>query len=203
MTDNKEGKSSIEIDPSVVEEAVNAVDPKAKETAKEEENQTKDEVDYKDRLIRLTADFDNYRKRVVKEKTEYIKYGNEHLLKEILPILDNFERALAAENNADAASILKGVEMIFLQLSQTLEKFGLKSESTKGQTFDPNLHDAMSHVPAKDADPNTIVEEHQKLYRYHNKLLRPALVTVAKEEEENSDTPQDEEDGDKQDLEVS
>lgn len=154
------------------------------DSSSENIEEEKKEVDYKDRFIRLSADFDNYRKRILKEKTDYIKYGNEALLKELLPILDNFERALGSSSESDAASILQGVEMIFGQFTQTLEKFGLKGETTKGHPFDPNLHEAMSNQESEDHEPNTIMEEHQKLYRYHEKLLRPALVTVSKAKDE-------------------
>lgn len=191
MSEKKDPNAEISIDPELVDEALHAVTDGDETPKADPERPEKEEVDYKDRLIRLTADFDNYRKRIVKEKSEYIKYGNEHLLKEMLPIIDNFERALQAENNADAASILKGVEMIFVQLTQTLEKFGLKSESAKGQTFDPNLHDAMSNVTDPEVEPGTIVDEHQKLYRYHDKLIRPALVTVAQEASNSSEEDQE------------
>lgn len=136
--------------------------------------------DYKNQFVRLSADFDNFRKRTFKEKTDYIKYGNESLLKDLLPIMDNFERALDSSSESDATSILQGVQMIFLQLTQTLEKFGLKGQDTKGQNFDPNLHEAMSNIEDESHPPNTVIEQHQKLYRYHEKLLRPALVTVTK-----------------------
>ncbi|MCB0272260.1 MAG: nucleotide exchange factor GrpE [Bdellovibrionales bacterium] len=189
MIKKKDASPQIEIDPSVLEEAASVVktkdvDPdefaqKDSESETGEAKKTVPDVDYKDRFIRLSADFDNFRKRIQKEKIEYIKYGNEALLKELLPILDNFERALSASETSDASSILQGVKMILTQMMGTLEKFGLTSMSSMDQPFDPNLHDAMANVEDDNAKPNTIVEEHQKMYRYHDKLLRPALVTVA------------------------
>ena len=191
----------IDIDPEILHEAASAIPSEevapntdssldtANMSGTESENGPPDketQPDYKDRFIRLSADFDNYRKRILKEKTDYIKYGNEALLKEILPILDNFERALSASSESDATSILQGVEMIFGQLTQSLEKFGLHSEVTQGQPFDPNLHEAMSNVEDDSVAPNTVIQEHQKLYRYHEKLLRPALVTVSKAKDDSS-----------------
>ncbi|MCB1197312.1 MAG: nucleotide exchange factor GrpE [Deltaproteobacteria bacterium] len=191
----------IDIDPEILQEAAAAIPSEevapstdasidaASISTTEPEDGTADketQPDYKDRFIRLSADFDNYRKRILKEKTDYIKYGNEALLKEILPILDNFERALSASSESDATSILQGVEMIFGQLTQSLEKFGLHSEVTQGQPFDPNLHEAMSNVEDDSVAPNTVIQEHQKLYRYHEKLLRPALVTVSKAKDDSS-----------------
>jgi|GEM_PF-1560462 len=164
-------------DPEQIPEDVSAAPPVQ---ADQDKDQSDPETDFKDRFIRLSADFDNFRKRIFKEKTDYIKYGNEALLRELLPIMDNFERAMVSSSDSDAASILQGVQMILLQLTQTLEKFGLNGEKTLGQLFDPNLHEAVSNVEDDQAIPNTIIEEHQKLYRYHEKLLRPALVTVAK-----------------------
>jgi molecular chaperone GrpE len=180
---DKQGNPTVEISSDILEEAENAVDPKKTEDKEQE---------YYDKFVRLTADFDNYRKRIQKEKTQYIKYGNENLLHDLLPILDNFERALDSSQDSDAKSILEGVRMIYGQLSSNLASHGLQAKSTVGQPFDPNMHEAMSHVESDQAQAGTVLQEHQKMYMYHDKLLRPALVTVAKEM--NNDDASDSED---------
>jgi molecular chaperone GrpE len=182
-------KPKIDFDPSLMEEAVKAVeDPKSNEATKESELSDEQKVkiqeepsadEYRDRWIRVTADFDNFRKRVQKEKADMIKYGNENLIKDLLPVLDNFERAMAAPN-ANNDSFAQGVQMIYSQLLGMLERFGVTSESVKGKSFDPNLHEAMSYKEDTSVDPHTIVEEHQKMYFLNKKLIRPALVTVSK-----------------------
>ena len=138
--------------------------------------------DYYDKYLRLAADFDNFRKRTLKERSDYIKYSNEAIVKDLLPALDNFERAIEHVQNAkDLESIVTGVQMIFSQLESTLERFGVKKISSSGKDFDPTLHEAVSYVPSPEHEANTIIQEHQKAYFLHDRLLRPALVTVAAE----------------------
>ena len=195
-------KVEIEIDPSLMDEAMIS-DSKSKERTKEsklsetqkEKIQTEPSADeYRDRWVRVTADFDNFRKRVQKEKADMIKYGNENLIKELLPVLDNFERAMAAPN-AGNDSFAQGVQMIHQQLLMMLERFGVTSESAKGKIFDPNLHEAMSYKEDSSVDPHTVLEEHQKMYFLNKKLIRPALVTVSKGDgvpETNDEEPSEE-----------
>lgn len=188
----------IEIDPSLVDEAMNAVGEKNNEPTKESQlsdeqkaqiQQEPNAEEYRDRWIRVTADFDNFRKRVQKEKSDMIKYGNENLIKEILPALDNFERAMAAPN-AGTDSFAQGVQMIYSQFKNILERFGLTTETALGKLFDPNMHEAMSYKEDASVPPHTVLEEHQRMYFLNKKLIRPALVTVSKGgEEEMSDAP--------------
>lgn len=133
-----------------------------------------------DHLQRLQAEFDNYRKRTLKEKTEIIKYASERLVGELLPVLDNFERAAsAAQINPDFTSFSQGVEMILRQLQTALSKEGLKAMETVGQPFDPNLHDAVLRVDSEEHPENTVVEELQKGYFLKEKVLRPSMVKVS------------------------
>ncbi len=178
----------IEIDPSLMDEAVNAVKDKDNEPTKEskltaeqkEQIQQEPSADeYRDRWIRVTADFDNFRKRVQKEKADLIKYGNENLIKELLPVLDNFNRALSTTSQG-GDSFIQGVQMINSQLNGMLERFGLTTESALGKSFDPNLHEAMSYKEDASVAPHTVIEEHHKMYFLNKKLIRPALVTVSK-----------------------
>jgi len=133
-----------------------------------------------DHLLRLQADFDNYRKRSQKEKTELIKYASERIVGELLPVLDNFERAAcAAKANSDIVAFSQGVDMIFRQLQAALSKEGLKAMDAIGQPFDPNLHEAVLRVESEEHPENTVVEELQKGYYLKEKVLRPCMVKVA------------------------
>ena len=133
-----------------------------------------------DKFVRERADLENYRKRVQKEKEELLKYGTESLLVEILPIIDNMERALAhvADDNQDP--VIVGVRMTLDMLLASIRKFGVSTvDAAKGVTFDPAVHQAMGQVECCDQDANTIVEVYQKGYLLNERLLRPAMVSVA------------------------
>ena len=133
-----------------------------------------------DHLLRLQADFDNYRKRTQKEKTEIIKYASERVIGDLLPVLDNFERAVsAAQINPDFSAFSQGVEMILRQLQTALSKEGLKAIEAIGQPFDPNLHDAVLRVESEEHPENTVVDELQKGYYLKEKVLRPSMVKVS------------------------
>ena len=134
-----------------------------------------------DQLMRLQAEYDNYRKRTLKEKTEIIKYATEGLVGELLPILDNFDRALsAAKVTSDFDSFSQGVEMIFRQIEAALGKEGLKAIDAVGQPFDPNIHEAVLQVATDEHPENIILEELQKGYFLKEKVLRPSMVKVSK-----------------------
>jgi len=136
--------------------------------------------DYYGQLQRLQADFDNYRKRTQKEKVELIKYASEHLVAELLPVLDNFDRAVsAAKVNPDFTSFSQGVEMILRQMQTALSKEGLKAMDAVGQPFDPKLHEAVLRVASEEHAENTVVEELQKGYYLKEKVLRPCMVKVS------------------------
>ena len=135
--------------------------------------------DYYGQLQRLQADFDNFRKRTQKEKLDLIKYASERLVVELLPVLDNFDRAVsAAKDNPDFASFSQGVEMILRQMQTALSKEGLKAMDAVGQPFDPNLHEAVLRVDSEEHPENTVVEELQKGYYLKEKVLRPCMVKV-------------------------
>lgn len=128
---------------------------------------------------RLQAEFDNYRKRTQREKEEYIKYASEQVVKGLLPVLDNFERALAAAKvKQDFAGFVQGVDMIFRQLSDILTKEGLAPIEAVGQMFDPNFHEAILQVEGPHPE-NTVVEEVQKGYLLKEKVIRPSMVKVS------------------------
>lgn len=133
-----------------------------------------------EQMLRLQADFDNYRKRTQKEKTEIINFASERIVGDLLPILDNFERAAsAAKTNPDIVAFSQGVDMIFRQLQTALSKEGLKAMEAVGQPFDPNLHEAVLRVDSDEHPENTVVEELQKGYFLKEKVLRPCMVKVS------------------------
>ena len=133
-----------------------------------------------DKFVRERADLENYRRRVQKEKEEILKYGNESLLLEILPAVDNMERALdhVAEDSQDP--VIAGVRMTLDMLLAALKKFGVTTvESAPGVAFDPAVHQAMGQVECADQETNTVVQVYQKGYLLNERLLRPAMVSVA------------------------
>lgn len=135
--------------------------------------------EYYNHLQRLKAEFDNFRKRTVKEKEEAAKYASERIVLSLLPILDNFERALeSTKSNKDFESFSQGVEMILRQLQKVLENEGLKSFDVIGSEFDPNLHEALIREES-DQDENIILEELQKGYCLKDKVIRPSRVKVS------------------------
>jgi len=144
-----------------------------------------------DRYLRLAAEFENYKKRSQKELDEYRKYATERLLKELLPVLDNLQRALQhGRQSGKSEGVLQGVELTSKQYEEILSRFGVRPIPTVGLPFDPNVHQAVAMVKAKGQKPNTIVEEYEKGYYLHDRVLRPAMVTVA-ESGRNEASPHD------------
>lgn len=134
-----------------------------------------------DRFLRQVAELENFKRRTVREKEEAIRYANENLLKDLLPVLDNLERAVEhAKGGGNGKPLLEGVEMVLKGLLDALNKYGVKQISAKGESFDPNKHEAIAQVESEKHDPNTVIEEHHKGYFLLDRLLRPALVSVAK-----------------------
>ena len=134
-----------------------------------------------DRLLRLAAEFENYKKRVARDRAEVIRTANEELLLELLPVLDNLERALAAARKADSTEALaEGVDLVLRLFQGVLERAGVKPIDSVGQAFDPAVHQAVAVVESPDAPDQTVVEEVQRGYWLHAKVLRPAMVKVAK-----------------------
>jgi molecular chaperone GrpE len=132
-----------------------------------------------DRFVRERADLENYRKRVNREKEELLNYGNKSLIEEILPVLDNMERALAHASEDGQAAVVEGIRMTHGMLVAALKKFGVTPIEAVGTPFDSAFHQAMAQVPSDEYPPNTVVEEHQKGYLLKERLLRPAMVTVS------------------------
>lgn len=135
-----------------------------------------------ERLLRTTADFDNFKKRAARERQDAVRYANESLIQKLLPILDNFEMALAAAQNqpANAESLTAGVTMILQQVKSVLVEFGVEEVDATGQPFDPNLHEAVSQQESADVPEGQVLQQLRKGYRLRERLLRPATVVVAK-----------------------
>lgn len=147
-----------------------------------------DVKDLTDKYLRSLADLDNQRKRTIKEKEETLKYANERLILEILPVLDNFERAIeAGEDSDNTKKLLDGVKLIFRQLSDVLQKEGVRSFDSVGEKFDPYKHEAFLAIESKEHEPSTILEEIEKGYILKDKVIRPAKVTVSKQDEVKED----------------
>jgi molecular chaperone GrpE len=135
--------------------------------------------DARDRMLRVAADFENYKKRVRKEQAESESKARESVLRDVLEVADNLERAASVSETADFKSLQKGIELVNRLFQGKLERHEVRAFESKGQPFDPRIHDAVSQVPTADAPPGSVVSEIQKGYRIGDRLLRPALVVVA------------------------
>jgi molecular chaperone GrpE len=134
-----------------------------------------------DRFVRLTADFDNYKKRAARERQEGIAFANENLLAKLLPVLDAFEMALAAaSNDPSGKSLQTGIVMISNQLKSALAEAGLEEIEAGGKPFDPNLHEAVSQQESADAPEGQVLRQIRRGYKFRNRLMRAAGVIVAK-----------------------
>ena len=143
--------------------------------------------DNQDRLLRALAEAENVRRRLERTADDRVKYANEAILRDLLPVLDNFDRALAAaRNGGSAANVVEGVELIQRELLRVLERAGLSRYSAVGQPFDPARHEAIARVVSGEAPPDTVVSETGPGYLLHGRVLRPALVAVAAAPDEDA-----------------
>jgi molecular chaperone GrpE len=134
-----------------------------------------------DRFVRERAELENFKKRTAREREESIRYGNETLLRDLLPVLDNLERALDhANTGGNGQPLLEGVNLVLGGFLDVLGRHGVKTIVALGELFDPSRHEAMEQVESDEHKPNTVVREHQKGYVLHDRLIRPALVGVSK-----------------------
>jgi molecular chaperone GrpE len=154
-----------------VEELTKVLKTKEKELQKEH-----------DRWLRSVAELENYKKRMAREKAEILKFGNESLMRELLSVIDNLELSLEHARNANnIEAITQGIDLVRKEFLQKLEKFGLRAISVKvGEKFDPNKHEATARVETSEHPEDTIIKEFQKGYMFHERLLRPSRVSVAK-----------------------
>ena len=143
----------------------------------ERDNLFAERTDLQERLVRRQAEFDNFRRRAERERLDVIDYANTETVRALLPIIDDFERALKIESFDKEYS--RGMELIYQRLSESLKKLGLEPLDTAGQTFDPHVHHAVEMVESSDHEDHTILDEYQRGYNFKGKLLRPAMVKVA------------------------
>ncbi|MFC2638777.1 MAG: nucleotide exchange factor GrpE [Mitsuokella sp.] len=183
-----EAEANLKADETAEEEAVDEADAQEEaqaETPEEEaetlraevERLTADLKEKEDRVLRLQADFENFRRRVSKERIELADVVKQDFLKDMLPLVDNFERAMAAEKT-DGEAFQKGVEMIYTQFGEILKKNGLEPIETEGRKFDPNFHQAVMRVADPELEDERIVKELQRGYTAHGRVLRPSMVQV-------------------------
>ena len=171
------------LDPSVSDAQSTALD-QAAELAKLRENleaKEKEANENYDRYLRQVAELENFRKRANRERDEAIRFANEALVKDLLPVVDNLERAVAhAKDGGNGKPLVEGVEMVLRGFFDTLAKHGVVPIAAVGQRFDPEKHEAMAQIESGTYEPDTVVEEYHKGYLLRDRLLRPALVSVAK-----------------------
>ena len=134
-------------------------------------------ADLKDRLLRSLADFDNFRRRAERDRSEYVQFAATEMVRDLIPVVDDFRRAMKVET-ADR-EYAKGIEMIYQRLMEMLKKAGLEVIEATGKPFDPNRHQAVDRVQTDDLPDQTVLEEYQSGYNFKGKLLRPAMVKVA------------------------
>jgi len=138
-----------------------------------------------DRFLRQTAELENFKKRAAREKAEAIRYANESVIRDLLPVIDNLERAVEhAQEGGNDKPLVEGVEMVLKSFLDVLARHGVTLISARGQSFDPEKHEAIAQIETDQVEPNTVVEEHHKGYYLLDRLLRPSLVSVAKRLEE-------------------
>lgn len=194
-TDNEKRSDeghNIEIETDTAEEdAVSEVPEEAEQPKEEGLSGTKASIEeLHDKYVRLYAEFDNYKKVSAKQRSELLKYSNEHIMNDLLTVIDHLELALQhASGDGVQSSLTEGVEMTLRELKSILEKHGLSYIETLDKPFDPNIHHAMSQIDAEDVEENTVVKEFRKGYRYKERVLRASLVGVSRKplQEENEE----------------
>ncbi len=148
-----------------------------------------------DLLLRERAELENFKRRMEREKREALRFASEPLLRDILPVIDNLERAIAhAKGSEGSQALVEGVELVLRSLLDAIGRHGVSRVKAKGEAFDPSLHEAVGQIENAEIAPNSVLEEHQSGYQLHDRLLRPAMVSVSKapppisKEEEKSES---------------
>jgi molecular chaperone GrpE len=169
------------IESATTEQSENVEKEKQSEGKDKEQELGEKLVEINDKYLRIYSEYENYRKRTAKEKADLIKYGSEEMIKAILPVVDDFERAIQAfDNSEDTAAFKEGVLLIYNKLIKTLEQKGVKAIEAKGEKFDENLHEAVTQFPAaEESQKGTVIEEVLKGYYLHDKVIRYSKVVVA------------------------
>ena len=180
-----EGSEEVEAESQGSAEPQAAAEPQVETGAPSVEDQLRGEIQaLKDRYLRMAAEYENQRRRMLREQQESAQFANENLIKELLATVDNLERALGHARSGEGGTfnpekLVEGVELTRRSLLNTLERHGVERIEAVGAKFDPRLHEAMRQIPTADQEPNTIVEVYQDGYLLKGRLLRPAMVAVA------------------------
>lgn len=175
VTESSNGKEDVKASENVEKKAKSEDEP-----SEALDKNAQPEEDSEAKYLRLMAEFQNYKKRVAKEKTDIHSYANEKIVTELLEVLDNFERALASETSVEAEGYAQGMKLIFDQLLGVLTKSGLEEVKALGEDFDPNMHNAVMTADSEEYDSNKVCSVLQKGYTLNGKVIRPSMVTVAK-----------------------
>lgn len=212
MSENTQPKDEVQNDESVLESPADQFETASSDGAaedspensqqNEEVRESQDELLDKtdelqalnDKYLRLAAEFENYKRRAQREQGDTIRFANERLLRDMLPTLDNLERAIqSGRNHGNLEGLLEGVDLTYKHFLETLQKMGVSQVSSVGESFDPAKHQAVGHVESSTVAENGIVDEYQKGYFLHDRILRPAMVTVAKAKPDDEDASQPQE----------
>ena len=175
VTEASNGKEDVKASENVEKKAKSEDEP-----SEALDKNAQPEEDSEAKYLRLMAEFQNYKKRVAKEKTDIHSYANEKIVTELLEVLDNFERALASETSVEAEGYAQGMKLIFDQFLEVLTKSGLEEVKALGEDFAPNMHNAVMTADSEEYDSNKVCSVLQKGYTLNGKVIRPSMVTVAK-----------------------
>ncbi len=160
-------------------ETEEAIDELA-ELQKKVDELEKEKSELKDQSLRIHAETENFKKRLTREKEDFAKYSNEKAVKEILPVIDNLERAVDhAKEAGESSGLIEGVEMTLDLFQKALERLGVAPVEAMGETFNPERHEAVQQIESADHEPNIVISEFQKGYMLHERLIRPAMVVVS------------------------
>ena len=177
----KEAENFGNTDPEGI--SAESVEPEKAEETEEDllEKERSHASNMEERFLRVNAEFENYKKRIIRENSERLKFFNLDLIKELLPSLDNLERAIthAKSENKDFESMIEGLEMVNKMTHEVFEKFGVSRVNTVGEIFDPNIHQAVGVVQSDSVPENHVVEECLAGYLLHDRIIRPAMVRVS------------------------
>jgi molecular chaperone GrpE len=171
------------VDSSESSQSNGAADPPASaaptlaEVIAERDRLIEEKNDLQDRLLRRQAEFDNFRRRAERDRADVVEFAHTESVRAILPILDDFERALKVE--CTGKEYARGMELIYQRLSEALKKLGLEPINAKGQKFDPHIHHAVDMVETEEVEDHTVLDEYERGYNFRGRLLRPAMVKVA------------------------
>ena len=170
---SEEGNDSVDEETEVPDK-----EPTVEERAADAESKYKE---MQDRYLRLNAEFDNYKKRMMRENSDRLKYFNMELIKELLPSVDNLERAIshAGDENSDLENMIEGLQMVYKGMQEAFGKFGVSEIESIGKEFDPNCHQAVGMIESQEVPENHVAEECLKGYYLHDRIIRPTMVRVS------------------------